>query len=352
MLYLSEFRLGPECSYANHAFFCPLEKRSGLYEKDSPDWIPTVNMTAADRIPEDAVEEKAAAVNARYQRKLARNHLVVNDDDQGDIDQDIEMTSVETGVSCQTEVNQPLYLAMVEEIESLEAETVQLKEKVLKLSNTHKREEFEGDDEKVNYFTGLPKFSVLLCLFSFIESYLPIKPTLDSFQLMMLCLMRMRLNLPMQFLAYEFGVSLSSVSRYFTEVVNVMFERLKPAMIRWPDRDQLRKTMPMQFRAHFGTRVAVICYCFEIFIERPSNLLARASTWSTYKSNNTAKYLIGISPQGITTFISKGWGGRTSDKFVCENCGFLDNILPGDLILVDRGFDIAESVSTMCASIY
>ncbi len=55
------------------------------------------------------------------------------------------------------------------------------------------------------------------------------------------------------------------------------------------------------------------------------------------------KYLIGITPQGTVSFISKGWGGRTSDKYVTENSGFLDKIVPGDVILADRGFSMEES---------
>ena len=81
-----------------------------------------------------------------------------------------------------------------------------------------------------------------------------------------------------------------------------------------------------------------------IFIERPKDLIARAQTYSSYKSHNTIKYLIGITPQGTISFISKGWGGRTSDKHVTEHSGFLKNIIPGDLILADRGFDIGDSV--------
>ena len=38
--------------------------------------------------------------------------------------------------------------------------------------------------------------------------------------------------------------------------------------------------------------------CSEIFIEQPKNLTARAQTWSNYKHNNTAKYLIGITLSG------------------------------------------------------
>ena len=91
--------------------------------------------------------------------------------------------------------------------------------------------------------------------------------------------------------------------------------------------------------------------CFEIFIHRPTNLLARAQTYSQYKHHNTAKYLIGITPQGSVSYISNGWGGRNSDKHITENSLFLSYLVPSDLILADKGFDIRDSVSTRCSNL-
>lgn len=83
---------------------------------------------------------------------------------------------------------------------------------------------------------------------------------------------------------------------------------------------------------------------FEVFINRPSGLYARAQTFSSYKNHNIVKVLIGITPQGSISLVSKARGGRTSDKFLTENCGILKNIPPEDLVLADRGFTIQESL--------
>ena len=58
-------------------------------------------------------------------------------------------------------------------------------------------------------------------------------------------------------------------------------------------------------------------------------------------------YLINVTPQGMVSFISNGWGGSVSDKHIVEHSGYLMSLLPGDVILADRGFDFADSVATL-----
>lgn len=84
---------------------------------------------------------------------------------------------------------------------------------------------------------------------------------------------------------------------------------------------------------------------------QPSNIKAAAQCWSTYKHATTIKYLIGITPQGLVSFISKGYGGRASDKSVTETSGFLDNLLSGDVVMADRGFLIEEEIKNRSAEL-
>ena len=132
-------------------------------------------------------------------------------------------------------------------------------------------------------------------------------------------------------------------------MIDIMYTRLKP-LIKWPEREELWTTMPFAFKKHFSKCVCIID-CFELFCERPSDLMARAQTYSQYKHHNTVKFLIGISPQGVISYVSKGWGGRASDKYITENCGILNHVLPGDQILADRGFTVQESFGFYCTEI-
>ena len=64
--------------------------------------------------------------------------------------------------------------------------------------------------------------------------------------------------------------------------------------------------MPDCFKKFPNTRITIDCT--EFFIEIPSSLVNQTITYSSYKSHNTLKLVVGISPTGVVTFLSRVWG--------------------------------------------
>ena len=118
---------------------------------------------------------------------------------------------------------------------------------------------FKDKDEKNSYFIGLPSWQVLYTLLQCVRPYLKVYSTLTPFQQLLVTLMRLRLNLASQDLAYRFRVHSSTISRTSIHVLGIL---LKPLII-WPDRDTLLKTMPVDFRKHCP-KCVVIIDCFEL----------------------------------------------------------------------------------------
>lgn len=244
--------------------------------------------------------------------------------------------------TCNNNECQSYKKSLEDECQALRSENMYLKDKINKIS--FDEASLCNNDEKVKTLTGLQTYSHLITIFGFVSSFLRPKSDLSPFQQLLLTLLRLRMNLSFEFLAYYFGVHATTASRLFNHCINVMYVRLVPALVLWPEREELRLSLPYNFRNNKFNNCVCIIDCFEIFIEKPRNLLASAQSYSSYKSHCTMKYLIGICPQGVISFISNGWGGRTSDKHITENSGFLDKLLPGDLVLADRGFDVGDSV--------
>lgn len=314
----------------------------------SPNYVPTV--FAHTKSPEKrkalgSLEKFNLRENMKRKQEEARRHST---DDVEDIEEDLVSISHVSDAMCQTDLSSEDISTLLVECQELRKENIELKEECSS-SDLFDQDSYTND-EKVTAITGLPNFMVLMALFNLMKPSLKDTPRLSSFQQLILTLMRLKVNLPINFLSYLVGVHKSTVSRVFTNVLNRLNERLVPVSVVWPTRDNVQISLPMCFRKNFKRCMAIVD-CFEIFTEKPKDLKARAQTYSQYKSHNTMKYLMGITPQGVISFISKGWGGRTTDPHITANSGFLDNLLPGDLVLADRGFTIKDQVGLYCARV-
>lgn len=157
----------------------------------------------------------------------------------------------------------------------------------------------------------------------------------------LLTLMKLRLGLPTELLAELFLISTGLVSQIFNTWIKFLAKQLGP-IIHWPDRDTIKQMLPRSLRGY--PNLCCTIDCSEIFIERPRDLETQALTWSDYKKHNTIKFLVGIAPNGMISFLSKLWGGRASDQHITRQSGFLNKLEPGDLIMADRGFPLREDL--------
>ncbi|PFX32996.1 hypothetical protein AWC38_SpisGene2096 [Stylophora pistillata] len=367
-----------------NAWVVIIGKPSDLYDKNNVDWAPTVNMghsnikdpaAAASRGSRAEKRAKISIQPVKNKRAKKKSEVTTESTDTSsasshDFDNYFHDIPLQEYVSQDSDLDKgcQFHVATLEAsvqttetiidlhnkdeyTRNLQCELSELKQKLLDAQLN--METFQNNNEKTQFYTGLPNFFMLIQVYHLVLPYIKSTSTnaLTPFQELLLVLIRVRLNVPLQDLAYRFQIASSTAGRIFDRWSEVLSDRLG-FLIHWPDRDQLRATMPSVFQKNFGNKVSVIIDCFEVFIERPSSLIARAMTWSNYKHHNTVKFLIGITTQGSISFISKAWGGRVSDKYLTENCGILRKLLPGDIVLADRGFDIADSVALQQAKLH
>lgn len=248
-------------------------------------------------------------------------------------------------------------LAMkVEKIELLRTKISELEQLKFRLSN------IKNDDIKVSFYTGFTSYGILDALFTFLGpsveslSYSKFESenqrgnskrcrprTLPPLEEFFLTLVRLRLGLMEQDLAYRFGISQSTVSRITTTWINLLYLKLKEIPL-WMPKGLVHATMPQQFKKQYPT-TRVIVDATEIYVEQPKLPELQQMTFSNYKNDNTYKGLVGISPNGVITFISSLYPGSISDKELTRRCGILDLLEPGDSVMADRGFDIEEDLA-------
>ncbi|XP_029850259.1 uncharacterized protein LOC115332115 [Ixodes scapularis] len=156
----------------------------------------------------------------------------------------------------------------------------------------------------------------------------------------LLTLMRLRKGLLLIDPAFRFQVSTALVNHIFSLWVSHRAQVSRKYLMFWLPTETIRLSLPDVSKDM--RRTTCVVDCFEIFSDRPQNLLRRGEMSSYYKSHNTVKVLHAVAPYGFIMFISKAYGGRASDRYITGNSGFLDHFEYGDEALAGRSFTIAD----------
>lgn len=200
-------------------------------------------------------------------------------------------------------------------------------------------------DMALNSFTGLSTAEMLDTL---VEAVQLIYSDQRSHRLtikerIVLLLTKLKCDMTYATLSVLFGISHELCKKYIFEMLPIL-SRVLSSTIIFPDSMEIKRNLPKCFECFENVRVVIDCT--EIPIQKAKCLCCRIRFYSQYKSNTTVKFMTGVSPGGIITFISEPYGGRASDKIIFEKSNLILKLKSSsDAIMVDKGFlidDICE----------
>nr|CAH7716501.1 unnamed protein product [Callosobruchus chinensis] len=296
-------------------------KPATLKDEHHPDWVPSQHMGYRA-----SVAKKRVGDVERHERFKRRRKVTPTQEDvsvQLEALSDFEEDRLD--VSAQTDLT----------MEELSSKCSQLRfalRKIKKLIRQIEESPFglfedQKNTDKWVYYTGYEYQFINLVIFPQIADYIPSSSTseLSGFNQLLLTLIKLRLDLQFKDLAYRFNISPTEASTYFANIIDIMYRRFS-SLILWPDAPIRQKNIPFCFRQAFPNKTTVILDCFEISIEKPASFVTQQQCWSDYKHHHTIKMLIGITPQGSISYISKAWGGATSNEQIVELDDFATNL--------------------------
>ena len=193
--------------------------------------------------------------------------------------------------------------------------------------------------EKLQYFRGGSSFTSKNYQTSKNKKKSGKKPSLSIENCLFLTFIRLRVGLTETDLAFRFQVSQSLISRILATQISFLSQGLSP-LIYWPRKEDVLQYYPKCFKRY--KNVIGIIDCTEGILEKSSIIKAQSQIYSAYKSRNTWKKLLCITPAGTISFISKSYGGAASDCFITETCGIVNKLQFSDNLMADKGFNISD----------
>jgi len=63
-------------------------------------------------------------------------------------------------------------------------------------------------------------------------------------------------------------------------------------------------------------------------------------------------FQVSITPAGNVSFVSEGYGGLSSDRFIFSDCGVISKFLSNSACMVDRGLNVQDLLLTKQVKLY
>lgn len=208
-------------------------------------------------------------------------------------------------------------------------------------------------DAKLCSLAGLHSLKLLDVLVKLVCEYFPDirQNRLTMKERIFMTFIKMKTGLRYVVLASLFGTVTSKTCKIIVhDTISKLAFVLKPLIV-WPTSEECRRNLPKCFEKFPNVRV--VLDCTEISIQKPKSLCCQIITYSHYKGTQTVKFMTGVSPAGLITFVSDAYGGRASDNAIFEQSGIIKKLEMGrDAIMVDKGFRIENITDAHYIKLY
>ncbi|XP_026021776.1 uncharacterized protein LOC113021362 [Astatotilapia calliptera] len=255
--------------------------------------------------------------------------------------------ATQTDTASSTSSSQSLLVLEIQN-DMLRIENEKLKKQVEKQKQTFSFSQISDNPERVQYYTGLPDAASVLFLEALLSRFdlkyhsdwtVQMMPLIDQ---LFLTLIKLKLNFGHEDLSIRFNCSRGTVTNVFTTIVSALYDILYVGMLEnnIPSRAKNQTSLPDCFQPFPNCRI--VLDCTEVSVCNTERLDTQSHLYSQYKGRTTLKALIGVAPNGVITFVSNLYGGSASDKAITADCGVLQHLQPGDMVIADKGFTIRD----------
>lgn len=195
--------------------------------------------------------------------------------------------------------------------------------------------------------TGLEK-EQFICLFNSLPGvYAVIKHIETASAALLIYLMKMRTGMPSQDLGYLFKISETTVQRLIAKIRTVLKSEFVPHNINYVrSREELMEhnteMSNLLYDPNNQQLVMLVADGTYIYIDKSQNYTHQKKTFSGKKKRNFIRMMNVTACDGTIIYCVGPFAATTNDATILENLFdttvMFDNLLPGDIMLLDRGF--------------
>lgn len=136
-------------------------------------------------------------------------------------------------------------------------------------------------------------------------------------------------------LSVLFHVHRSTISRMFYSTLDYFSSACKN-FVYWPETEVIQETMPSFFKPDYH-KGRVIIDATKFVVEQPPTIEQRVQFYSHSKKGYSVKVVIGCTPTGFISLVSKCHGGRAADAQITVSSGLVESLESGDVAIGDKG---------------